>query len=322
MRNEYQIKIAEELDPARLIDLGAEPLGSVTQKDTYLCCDNTLRIREEGGQFFYTEKSFDKGRNVSLKDVADRIISKDEALTVEKRSGIKAIVCKTRELYRIGDVIIALDDVEHLGSFFEIRSSSEESIFQMMEQLGFSKNDLIRESYLDMIVAKSLPKYVQLILRFHDKVGELAFGITSGILTTVGLLTGINSATSSRLAVISSIAVIAMADSMSDAYGMYMSKISERGNSRKAAMRYALGTLAGKFFFPFTFILPVIVFPLSLGVWIDLAWGAVALALLSAENAIVYQKPVKIVIARNLGLATLIVLASSSVGLLLNKIFS
>lgn len=320
MRNEYQIKIAGELDPARLIDLGAEPLGSVTQKDTYLCYDNTLRIREEGGQLVYTEKSSDKGRNVSLKDVADRVVSKEEASAIEKRCGVKAIVCKTRELYRIGDVIIALDEVEHLGNFFEIRSSGEENIFQMLELLGFSKNDLIRKSYLDMIVEKSLPKHVQLILRFHDKVGELAFGITSGILTTVGLLTGVNSATSSRLSVIASIAVIAMADSLSDAYGMYMSKISERGNSRTAAMRYALGTLAGKFFFPFTFILPILLLPLQTGVWIDLAWGAIALALLSAENAIVYQRPVKRVVLRNLGLAALIVIASEATGSLIGKI--
>lgn len=319
MRNEYQIKIAGKLDPKALIDLGAEPLGSVAQKDTYLSCEKTLRIREENGQFIYTEKSPDKGRDVSLKDIADKIFSKEEASHMAKSCGVKAVVCKTRDLYKIDNVIIALDEVEHLGGFFEIRSSSEESIFNMLALIGFTKEDIIRKSYLDMIVEKSLPKYVQLILRFHDKVGELAFGITSGILTTIGLLTGVNSATSSRLSVIASIAVIAMADSLSDAYGMYMSKISERGNSRTAAMRYALGTLAGKFFFPFTFILPVIFLPLSVGVWADLAWGAIALSLLSAENAIVYQRSLAKTILKNLGLAIVIVIFSQAMGVMISK---
>ena len=55
--------------------------------------------------------------------------------------------------------------------------------------------------------------------------------------------------------------------------------------------------------------------PLGAAVWVDLAWGALALALLSAEQAVVDQQSVGGRIARNLGLALVIVANSWLAGL-------
>jgi VIT1/CCC1 family predicted Fe2+/Mn2+ transporter len=162
--------------------------------------------------------------------------------------------------------------------------------------------------------SKNLPKWIQSLLRVHEKIGELSFGITSGILTTIGLMTGVNAATSSQLSVVAAIASIAVADSLSDAFGMYMSKVSERGNDSGAAVRYAAGTLVGKFIFPLTFIVPIFLFPLEIGIAIDLVWGGIALALLSAEQAIVSQSSVIKTVGRNLLLAAVIVILSAIVG--------
>jgi hypothetical protein len=87
-----------------------------------------------------------------------------------------------------------------------------------------------------------------------------------------------------------------------------MARVSERGTPRGLALRHALGTLAGKAFFPVTFIIPLLLLPLNVAVWVDLAWGTLGLALLSAEQAVVDQQSVVWRIARNLGLAVLIVL--------------
>ncbi len=114
-----------------------------------------------------------------------------------------------------------------------------------------------------MMIARNLPGWLRSVLRFHKKVGELAFGITSGVLTTVGVLVGVNSATSSRLSVVAAVAAIAVADSCSDAFGMFMSKCAERGESKAVALRHAFMTLLGKFFLPLTFIIPILFFPLE-----------------------------------------------------------
>ena len=318
-RNECEVKLEGSLELSALFDLGGELLGQGLQKDIYLAGDYTWRVREEGGRFVLAQKKHDVGRSARLKEVSDQLISEEEARRLMKARGVRVLVCKKRTSVRLGDAVIRLDEVEHLGQFIEISATSEESLFQTLTLLGLDRSRAIKASYLELMIALALPRWVQLILRFHEKVGVLAFGITSGILTTVGVLAGVNSATSSQLSVVAAIAAIAIADNCSDAFGMYVSKLSERGNSRRVALRYALGTLAGKFFFPLTFIVPLLLCPLSVAIWIDLTWGAIALALLSAEQAIVDQQSVPRRVGRNLTLAAVIVAISVAVGRLVGE---
>lgn len=228
--------------------------------------------------------------------------------------GIRVVVCKNRTLYRFHEVVIACDDVEHLGVFIELRASSEKALFDVITLLNLENEILVKESYFDLMCDKKLPEWFQMVLRFHEKIGEFVFGITSGILTTSGLLVGVNSATESRIAVIATIATIAIADSFSDAFGMYLSKVSERGICKGVALRYACGTLVGKFIFPITFIIPILLCQLGVGVAIDLLWGVFGLTLLSIEQAIVVRESAWSAIVRNVGLAVIIVTMSLFVG--------
>jgi hypothetical protein len=223
-------------------------------------------------------------------------------------------VCKKRTWVRFGAAVIRLDEVEHLGQFVEISAADEGGLAAVLEKLGIERSALIRQSYLDLMIARALPRWVQLVLRFHEKVGELAFGITSGILTTIGVLVGVNTATADRLSVIAAVVAIAVADSCSDAFGMYMARVSERGAAPNRALRHALGTLVGKAFLPLTFLVPLLVLPLGAAVLVNLAWGALALAVLSAEQAVVEQSSVGRRVARNLGLALIIVANSALAG--------
>jgi len=314
MRKEFQLKISGSVDLSLLINLGGEPLGQVSQKDIYLCGEHIWRIREENGQYVFARKSHDIGQKARIKDVSEKLISRIEAEQLIKEKGVRFQICKSRNLYRLNETVITVDEVEHIGVFSEIRSSSEKELLRVIHLLGAKDNEIIKASYLDMMIAQALPGWVQTILRIHEKVGELAFGITSGILTTVGVLTGVNSATSSKLSVIAAIVAIAVADSCSDAFGMYMSKISERGNSHQVAWRHALGTFAGKFLFPLTFLLPIMLCPINLAVQIDLWWGATALALLSAEQAIVARQSISRSILKTECLAIIIVVFSVITG--------
>lgn len=326
MRKEYQIKIEGNVDLSLLLSIGAEQLGQVIQKDTYLAAEDgkTWRIREENGQYLFAQKGHDIGQKARVKEVSEKTIEKAEVCRLVKAHGVRTVVCKSRTLFRYNESVIALDEVEHLGEYVEIRSTDEVNLFQVLEVLGLRENEAIKESYLDMILSRALPGWLQSLIRFHDRVGELIFGITSGVLTTVGLLVGMNAATESRLAVVAGILVIAMADSLSDSFGMYLSKLGERGSSPAAALRYAFGTFAGKFTFPLTFVIPLLLpaFSLSTAVVIDLVWGAIALSLLSAEQALVSQDSMIRTIGRNVGLAILIICLSTAIGMVVPKIIS
>jgi predicted adenylyl cyclase CyaB len=317
-RTECEVKVEGTLDLSALLGLGGELLGQGVQKDIYLAGRQNLRIREENGRFTLTLKHDDVGATARVKGVASQVLTEAEAQRWIKECGVRVQVCKKRTWVRLGATVIRLDEVEHLGEFVEVSAADEPGLREILTKLGIDPGRAGRQSYLDLMIAKSLPRWIQLVLRFHEKVGELTFGITSGVLTTVGVLVGVNSATASRLSVVAAIVAIAVADSCSDAFGMYMARASERGTSPRTAVRYALATLAGKAFLPLTFLGPVLALPLPVAVGVDLAWGALALMLLSAEQAVVEKQPVARRVARNLGLAVVIVgnsiLAGSLVG--------
>ncbi len=320
MRRLVEAKIRNHLDPADLFRRGFGRMGQVFQKDTYLAgLSGSVRIREEGEHWIVTTRARVFDQRARTMDLDDRTIDQTEYQRLIRQHGIRAVVSKCRTLFQRGSVVIALDNVEQLGDFTEFRCQSQEELAAILEELGI-RGEFFRENYFEMMLGRNLPRYLQVILRFHDRVGELAFGITSGILTALGVLATVNGATAATLAVIAAIAGIAVGDSSSDAFGMYMSKISERGASQRTAMRYALATLAGKCLFPFTFILPMIFLPLHLAVWVDYAWGAVALSLLSTEQALVAQDSIVRKIGCNLGVAMLIVLLSTGVGELIARL--
>jgi predicted adenylyl cyclase CyaB len=313
-RTECEVKLEGAIELRALLDRGGELLGQGVQKDYYLAGHKHLRIREEQGQLTLTEKAEDTGSKVRIREVSSQVLSPEEASQLINQRGVRILVCKKRTWVRLGGAIIRLDEVEHLGSFVEISAQDESALSQTLETLALTGRALIKESYQDLMVARSLPAWIQLVLRFHDRVGELTFGITSGILTTIGVLVGVNSATASRLSVIAAVVAVAVADSCSDAFGMYMAKVSERGSSARQALRLAFGTLAGKAVLPLTFIVPLLIFPLGAAIWVDLAWGALTLGLLSAEQAVVEQQAIARRVARNLGLALVIVVNSALAG--------
>lgn len=320
-RKEYQVKVKGLLSPAHLLEFGAEPLGTCNQQDIYMNGNSTRRVRIEGDTLFFAEKGHDLGEFCRIREVTDEVIPRKDADALTQQSGVKAMVCKTRSLFRLQGAVVALDEVEQLGPFSEIRAESEDKLLEILERIGVKLEDSLKTSYLDMMLEKQLPEWHKALIRFHDRMGELTFGITSGVLTTVGVLVGVNSAAASRLAVIASIVAVAMADSWSDAFGMFNSKMAERGASRTQALRFAAATLTAKMLVPLTFILPLAALELSTAVIVCLVWGAVLLALLSAEQALVSQQSVRNMVARNLGLAMFIMLISKTAGHLIGWMF-
>jgi hypothetical protein len=85
----------------------------------------------------------------------------------------------------------------------------------------------------------------------------MIFGANSGIITTVGLITGLVQTTITKHYLIISVVSLAIADSISESYGMYISKKAELVKDDSQNPIYAfIGLLIMKFIVVMSFLLP------------------------------------------------------------------
>ncbi len=115
----------------------------------------------------------------------------------------------------------------------------------------------------------------------HSLSIGFSFGVTSGIITTLGLMVGLHSGTHSQPVVIGGILTIAIADAFSDALGIHVSEESEKKHSSKEIWQSTAATFVAKFFVALSFVLPVLLLPLSTAMIVGVAWGLLLLAVLS-----------------------------------------
>lgn len=156
----------------------------------------------------------------------------------------------------------------------------------------------------------------------HSVRVGISFGLTSGVITTLGLLVGLSAGTSSRLAVLGGIFTIALADSMSDAWGIHISEESEGVHTQREIWTATVATATTKLLVSASFAIPVLLFDLEVAVIIAIAWGAAGLTLLSldlARRQRVDPGPLPI---EHLGVAALVVAAAHLVGLAVSALFS
>jgi len=163
----------------KLIELQAEPTGTVEQQDTYFNhpsrdfaqTDEAVRIRISGSQCFITYK----GPNVDTRSKSRREIEipfgseETDAHRFQELLGLLGFrkvrtVTKTRQTYRLSwedrQVELAIDDVEQLGCFLEIetivdepaREAARDSILRLADQIGLHNS--MRRSYLGLLLDK------------------------------------------------------------------------------------------------------------------------------------------------------------------------
>jgi len=147
---------------------------AVEQVDTYYNAphrdfaetDEALRLRQQGDRVFLTYK----GRKLDPKSktreevevqVCDR--QKMEGILLSLGFKITLVVSKKREIYHLKGVEVCVDRVERLGDFVELEAiasdvtkmeKTRDELISLMRGLGV-KGDLIRESYLEMLLQKN-----------------------------------------------------------------------------------------------------------------------------------------------------------------------
>lgn len=109
----------------------------------------------------------------------------------------------------------------------------------------------------------------------------ITFGLTSAVITTLGLMVGLHSGTGSKLVVLGGVITIAIADAFSDALGIHVSEESENVHTTKQIWVATIATFLSKFVFALTFIVPVLLLPLSTAIIVSLVWGLSILTILS-----------------------------------------
>lgn len=148
-----------------LVDNDAVLRGVDEQTDTYFNVpDGRLKLREgnvENNLIYYSriETAGLKQSNVELMATPDAASLKSILL---KALGAKAVVKKSREIYYIDNVKFHLDVVDGLGSFVEIEASNQfhaisesrlrEQCGEYMKAFGVNEDDLVNESYSDMVM--------------------------------------------------------------------------------------------------------------------------------------------------------------------------
>lgn len=147
----------------------ADYMGLDHQIDTYFKVPNgRLKLREgniEQKLIYYRRPNSKtpKSSNINLMS-AEHPEELHELL--DNALGTKVVVDKKREIYFIDNVKFHIDEVKELGSFVEIeaidsdRSTGEQKLRKQcneyLELFGIADNQLIAESYSDMLMNKQI----------------------------------------------------------------------------------------------------------------------------------------------------------------------
>lgn len=150
------------------------------------------------------------------------------------------------------------------------------------------------------------------------------FGLTSGIVTTLGLMVGLHSSTQSthaKLIIIGGILTIALADSLSDAMGIYVSQKAENRASKKEVWEATIYTLISKFAFSSIFIIPVLFLRLQTAIIINIMVGMYLIMVLSIAIARGRgEKPWKVV-TEHIGICCIVIVLTHYVGQWIHLVF-
>ena len=142
----------------------------------------------------------------------------------------------------------------------------------------------------------------------------ISFGLTSGVITTLGMMVGMFSGTQSRTVVLSSIIIIAVADGMSDAFGVHISEESDERNSSKHVWLSAFSTLLAKFLIGLLFALIIFLLPLINAIIINIVLGLILLAFFSGYIAKKNNRPLTPAILEDLLIAIFVIIVGYYLG--------
>lgn len=150
----------------------------------------------------------------------------------------------------------------------------------------------------------------------------ISFGLSSVVITILGSMVGINASTKSRLAVIGVIIMIAIADAGSDALAIHISEESDKNNTNRQIWISTISAFVTKSLVAITFIVPVLLLPLTEAIIAAIIWGLLLLTGISYYIAYEQKKSIVNTVGEHIILAIIIITISNYAGVLIHKIFN
>lgn len=102
-----------------------------------------LRIRDEGHQISMTYKRYDEMSLTGAKEIEVTVSDYDKALELVEAMGVKprSIQEARREIWKLGDVEVVIDEWPWISPFIGIEGPSEDSVKNTAKKLGFDWAD-------------------------------------------------------------------------------------------------------------------------------------------------------------------------------------
>lgn len=144
-----------------------------------------------------------------------------------------------------------------------------------------------------------------------------SFGVVSGIVTTIGLITGLVQSGAELPVIIGGILTISFADAFSDALGLYYS--SKRQDDGSNYWSPILQIFFIKLIVSSTFLIPMIIAPIKIGLIISIIWSLGLLSILSYYVAIYEnEKPWKSIL-KHVSVSIAVILITFYIGNVINN---
>jgi predicted adenylyl cyclase CyaB len=163
---EIKARCADAAAMARAVAAaGAMWEASIDQVDTYFTVQNgrlKLRLSDGAGEalIFYLRPD-DSSPKVSRYEVVSIAPGQPIGTMLERALGVKTVVRKRRQLWRLDNIRIHLDQVEGLGSFLEFEvevlpgrdaAGCRAQAQALLKELGIRPDEMVAGSYSDMVV--------------------------------------------------------------------------------------------------------------------------------------------------------------------------
>ncbi|WP_331232776.1 class IV adenylate cyclase [Natronorarus salvus] len=181
---EVEVKVRAPHSPlrSRLAKLGADPIGAVTQADTYYDAphrsfaetDEAVRIRRET-----PVREDGSGNDATVLTYKGPLVESASKTRVEREVDVEdgeamaailqalgfepvATVEKDRERFSLEGMTVTLDSVAGLGEFVEAeteategeRVAAREEVVSLLSRLDLDADDQLRTSYLELLLAE------------------------------------------------------------------------------------------------------------------------------------------------------------------------
>ncbi len=142
---------------------------------------------------------------------------------------------------------------------------------------------------------------------------RFSFGATSAIITNLGIITGLDTLTHPKLSIIGALLVIALADNLSDSFGIHIYQESEHVGKKEVWLS-TLTNFFTRLFVSATFIILIIVLPIQLAAICSVIWGLLILTVMTYTIAKQQKISPFSAIFVHVSIAILVVIASNFIG--------